>query len=104
MTSHAQCKHSVSSRSVRTVLFFNLLGNQTCLSAYSEGVAVLLQRCESRVWVADVHCVASALCVSEPQQQRVEAFMKVLYGKKLKVICYSGAVQLKPQLMSFLTF
>lgn len=44
----------------------------------SEGVAVLLQRCESRVWVADVHCVASALCVSEPQQQRVEAFMKVL--------------------------
>lgn len=81
------------------VLFKNLLVNPTCLSAYSECVAVLLQCCESRVWVADVHCVASALCVSEPQQQRVEAFMKVLYGKKLKVICYSGAVQLKLQLM-----
>lgn len=49
-------------------------------SAYCERVAVLLEGCAGCVWVMDVHCEASALCVGQPQQQGVEGFMELLYG------------------------
>ncbi len=48
------------------------------LCAYSECVAVLLQSSDRCVWVTDVHCVTSAVCMCQPQQQRVEGFMELL--------------------------
>lgn len=62
---------------------FIFLGfNNKLFSAYSECVAVLLQGSDMRLWVMDVHSVASALCVGQPQQQRVEGFMELLYRER----------------------
>ena len=55
-------------------------------SAYCERVAVLLEGCDGCVWVMDVHCEASALCVGQPQQQGVQGFMELLYGGKRLVL------------------
>lgn len=51
------------------------------VSAYSERVAVLLERSDRCFRMTDVHCVASALCVGQPQQQGVEGFMELLHDE-----------------------
>lgn len=48
--------------------------------AYSQRVLVVLQSTDWCVWVTNVHSVASALCMGQPQQQRVEALMELLKG------------------------
>lgn len=55
------------------------IGQYAIISTYSQRVTVLLQGSDRCVWVTDVHCVASALCVGQPQQQRMEAFMELLF-------------------------
>lgn len=49
------------------------------MSAHRQGAALLLpQGLHGRVRVTDVHGAAPAVCVVQPQQQRVEALVEVL--------------------------
>lgn len=50
------------------------------ISAHRQHAAVLLQGFQRRVRVTDVHGVAPAVCMGQPQQQRVEALVEVLGG------------------------
>lgn len=47
--------------------------------AHCQGVLVLLQGCDRRVRVIYVHRIAPALCVGQPQQQRMEALVELLH-------------------------
>lgn len=51
------------------------------ICAHRQCAMVLLQGFDGCVWVTNVHCVASALCVGQPQQQRMEALVELLRGE-----------------------
>lgn len=51
------------------------------MCAHRQCAVVLLQGFDGCVRVTNVHCVASALCVGQPQQQRMEALMELLRGE-----------------------
>lgn len=48
------------------------------MRAYLQGAPVFLQSTKRRVRLTDAGCVTSPVCVVQPQQQRVDAFMELL--------------------------
>lgn len=54
-------------------------GESVSVCAHCQGVLVLLQGCDQRVRVIYVHRIAPALCVGQPQQQRMEALVELLH-------------------------
>lgn len=57
---------------------------------HAERAVMAPQGSGRRSWVVDVHRVASALPMRQPQQQRVQAFVELLHGKTSSVTSSSS--------------
>lgn len=55
-------------------------GQSVNICAHCQGAPVLLQGSDWCVRVIYVHSIAPALCVGQPQQQRMEALVELLRG------------------------